>query len=59
MLLPPIPVQKPIKYGSHSLGIVSRHQVTCLQMFNLAVRNVDAKLLYLCRAHYAIIARDQ
>src|SRR5882724_10393389 len=36
------------------LRIVSRHQVTCLQMFNLAVRNVDAKLLYLGGTHYAI-----
>jgi hypothetical protein len=33
--------------------------VTCLQMFNLAVRNVGAKLLYLGGMHYAIIARDQ
>jgi uncharacterized protein with GYD domain len=27
-------------------------------MFNLAVRNVDAKLLYLGGTHYAIIARE-
>jgi hypothetical protein len=33
--------------------------VACLQVFNLAVLNVDPKLLYLCGTHYAIIARDQ
>jgi len=52
-------VQKPSEYGCHALRIVSRHQVTCLQMCNLAVWNVDAKLFQLCRAHYATIARDQ
>ena len=59
MLLPPMPVQEPIQYGCHPLRVVSGHQVTRLQMFNLAVWNVDAKLFQLCRSHYAIIARDQ